>query len=58
MNAQSLKAKLKQLASIKEKTFQELCKTLALERFLARLAKSNLDDQLVFKGGFLLAQLV
>ncbi|TIE24795.1 nucleotidyl transferase AbiEii/AbiGii toxin family protein [Legionella pneumophila] len=58
MNEQSLKAKLKQLASIKEKTFQELWKILALERFLARLAKSNLDDKLVFKGGFLLAQLV
>ncbi|MDC8031090.1 hypothetical protein PGH39_14005 [Legionella pneumophila subsp. pneumophila] len=35
MNEQSLKAKLKQLASIKEKTFQELWKILALERFLA-----------------------
>lgn len=58
MNEQSLKAKLKQLAQVRQKTFQELWKTLALERFLARLAKSNLDDKLVFKGGFLLVQFI
>lgn len=55
MNEQSLKEKLRFIASEKDMTFQEVWKKLALERFLARLSASDLKNQFIFKGGLLLS---
>lgn len=50
----SLKDRIKNLAKEKGTTVTDLLKKLYLERFLARLARSNYSDKLIFKGGNLL----
>ncbi len=55
MNEQALKARLKHIAKEQDKTFNEVWKLLLLERFLARLSRSNYNDKLIFKGGLLLS---
>ncbi len=50
----ALKDRLKNLAKDKGITVTELLKKLYLERFLARLARSDYSDKLIFKGGNLL----
>lgn len=50
----ALKDRLKNLAKEKGITVTELLKKLYLERFLARLARSDYSDKLIFKGGNLL----
>ena len=50
----ALKDRLKNLAKEKGTNVNELLKKLYLERFLARLARSDYSDKLIFKGGNLL----
>lgn len=52
----SLKDRIKAIAKAKNRAFNDLWRTLALERFLARLARSDKLDSFVFKGGFLLSK--
>lgn len=58
MNEHSLKEKLKFIAKEEGRTFQDVWKTLVLERFLVRIAQSKFADQFVFKGGLLLARYI
>ena len=58
MNEQALKDKLKLMANARNIGFQEVWKSLILERFLVRLGKSAYHDKLIFKGGFLLAHYI
>jgi predicted nucleotidyltransferase component of viral defense system len=55
MNEQALKARLKHIAKEQNKSFNEVWKLLVLERFLARLSRSEYSDKFVFKGGLLLS---
>lgn len=50
----SLKDRIKAIAKAQNRAFNDLWKTLVLERFLVRLSRSDKLDQLIFKGGFLL----
>lgn len=52
----SLKDRIKAIAKVQNRAFNDLWKTLALERFLARLARSDKLDRFIFKGGFLLSK--
>ena len=52
----SLKDRIKAIANAQNRAFNDLWKTLALERFLARLARSDKLDRFIFKGGFLLSK--
>lgn len=54
LSENELKAKIKNISQGGGGTFQEILKRLCLERFLARLASSDLSDKLIFKGGNLL----
>lgn len=55
MNEQALKARLKHIGKEKGKSFNEVWKLLILERFLARLSRSDYSNQFIFKGGLLLS---
>jgi hypothetical protein len=55
MNEQALKARLKHIGKEKGKGFNEVWKLLVLERFLARLSRSEYSDKFIFKGGLLLS---
>lgn len=55
MNEQALKSRLKHIAKELDKNFNEVWKLLVLERFLARLSRSEYSDKLIFKGGLLLS---
>jgi predicted nucleotidyltransferase component of viral defense system len=52
----SLKDRIKAIAKAQNRAFNDLWKTLVLERFLVRLSRSDRLDQLIFKGGFLLSK--
>lgn len=54
LSENELKAKIKNMSQVGGGTFQGILKRLCLERFLARLASSDLSDKLIFKGGNLL----
>jgi len=54
LSENAIKDRLRNLANEQGKSVNELLKKLYLERFLARLAKSNFKNQLIFKGGYLL----
>ena len=54
LSENELKQKIKNISHGGGGTFQEILKQLCLERFLARLAGSELSDKLIFKGGNLL----
>ncbi len=56
MNETVLKERLKIIAKNKGMTFNIAWKQLLLERFLARLSRSDHHENFIFKGGFLLAQ--
>lgn len=58
INEQSLKDRLHLLSKEKELPFNACWKQLILERFLARLYRSNYANKLIFKGGFLLAYII
>jgi len=52
----SLKDRIKLIAKAQNRPFNDIWKTLILERFLARLSRSSKLDQMIFKGGFLLSK--
>jgi predicted nucleotidyltransferase component of viral defense system len=52
----SLKDRIKAIAKAENRVFNDVWKSLALERFLVRLARSNKLDRFIFKGGFLLSK--
>lgn len=54
----SFKAKLRSIAKEKNRDPANLWQTLSLERFLARLAKSEYREHLVLKGGILLSKYI
>lgn len=56
MNETALKDRLKAVATQKGVLFGEVWKQFLLERFLARLSNSKLQEKFIFKGGLLLAQ--
>ena len=51
MNEQALKERLKNIAALEKRTFNEVWRELALERLLVRLAKSDQSEKFIFKGG-------
>lgn len=55
MNEQALKERLKKIAKDQNRSFQEVWKSLLLERFLARLSCSQYHRSFIFKGGLLLS---
>lgn len=54
----SLKDRIKAIAKAQNRAFNDVWKALALERFLARLARSDKLDNFIFKGGFLLGKYI
>ena len=52
----SLKDRIKAIAKAQNRAFNDVWKSLALERFLARLARSDKLENFIFKGGFLLGK--
>lgn len=58
MNEKALKERIKSIAREKRATFNFIWKSLALERFLARLSASNQHDKFIFKGRLLLAKYI
>lgn len=58
MNEQALKDRLKAISKEQGIRFNECWKKLLLERFLMRLSRSTQANQLIFKGGFLLAYIM
>jgi len=58
INEQALKDRLQFIAKYKAIPFNSCWKQLLLERFLARLGRSGHANQLIFKGGFLLAYMM
>lgn len=55
MKEQALKERLKFIAKVKQRNFQEVWRLLLLERLLVRLAHSDYHHKFIFKGGLLLA---
>lgn len=55
---QSIKQKLKNISKESQTPFNNLLDTLFLERFLIRIGKSKYAENLIFKGGMCLAQIV
>lgn len=55
---QRIKQKLKSISKESKVPFNSLLDTLFLERFLVRIGKSQYADQLIFKGGMCLAQII
>jgi predicted nucleotidyltransferase component of viral defense system len=58
MNEQALKDRLQIISKEKTISFNECWKQLLLERFLARLSRSNHHQSFIFKGGFLLSYML
>ena len=56
MNEAAIKERIRKVASDLSITFNEAWHRLIMERFLARLAKSNYKSSLILKGGSLLAR--
>ena len=54
----SLKDRIKAIAKAQNRAFNDVWKALALERFIARLARSDKLDNFIFKGGFLLGKYI
>lgn len=55
---QSVKQKLKNLSKDTKVPFNSLLDSLFLERFLVRISASSYAEQLIFKGGMCLAQII
>lgn len=58
MNEHALKDRLKVIAYERGMDFNQLWRLFLLERFLARLSKSKVQDRFVFKGGLLLSNYI
>lgn len=54
----SLKAKIRNLAKLKNMSAQVVLQNYMFERFLERLSKSEYQDKFILKGGILIASLV
>jgi hypothetical protein len=54
----SLRDRIKNLAQAKDRSVNEVLKQLYLERFLARLSRSEYADKFIFKGGNLLSYFI
>lgn len=52
----SIKDRVREIAKAEGRTFNDVWKTLVLERFLARLSRSPQVENLIFKGGMLLSK--
>ncbi len=52
----SLKDRVRAIAKEQNRAFNDVWKALALERFLARLSRSDQQSRFIFKGGFLLSK--
>ena len=55
MNEQALKERIKYIANSENRKFNQVWRSLILERLLIRLARSSYNNQLIFKGGLLLS---
>ena len=55
MNEQALKERIKYIAHLENRKFNQVWRDLILERLLIRLARSSYNNQFVFKGGLLLS---
>lgn len=58
MNEQALKERLKNIAVMENRTFNEVWRELLLERLLVRIAQSEYRQKFVFKGGLLLSHYI
>lgn len=58
MNEQALKERLKNIARIEKRTFNEVWRELVLERLLVRISHSKHSDKFIFKGGLLLSHYI
>lgn len=58
MNEQALKERIKHIAKFEERTFHQVWRDLTLQRLLVRLSQSSYTNQLIFKGGLLLAHYI
>ena len=58
MNEQALKERIKHIAKLENRTFNQVWKDLAMERLLVRLSGSAYREKFIFKGGLLLARYV
>jgi len=54
----SLKDRIKAIAKIENRTFNDVWKSLVMERILARFARSRDLNNFIFKGGFLLSKYI
>ena len=54
----SIKDRVREIAKAENRTFNDVWKTLVLERFLARLSRSPQIENLIFKGGMLLSKYI
>src|SRR4051812_17394461 len=54
----SLRDRIKNLALAQDRSVNEVLKQLYLERFLARLSRSEYADKFIFKGGNLLSYFI
>ena len=55
MNEQALKERIKYIAHLEERVFNQVWRILILERLLIRLSHSSYSEQFIFKGGLLLS---
>ena len=54
MNEQALKERLKNIAALEKRTFNDVWRDLILERLLVRISRSSRRENFIFKGGLLL----
>ncbi len=55
MNEQALKERLKNIAYLERRTFNEVWKGIVVERLLVRISHSSYSEKFIFKGGLLLS---
>ena len=55
MNEQTLKERIKYIAHLENRQFNQVWRSIILERLLIRLAYSAYNNQFIFKGGLLLS---
>lgn len=58
INSESLKGKIKHIATVKNISSQEILQMFFFERFLERLSKSDYKTKFVIKGGLLISSMI
>jgi len=58
MNEQALKERLKNIAALEKRTFNDVWRDLILERLLVRISRSSRRENFIFKGGLLLSHYI